>query len=228
MNTLRIVLLTAIAIALGSVMVKVVAHPVAKEPTYAAYSFPDSIPIDEWTSVSHQATPAIHHEAAKTGEESQDSDSFVGATIAQQIYRYQKGNAQLTANVQYLVQTNSDLKSLMPTQVSQRQVKHSPEHGFYLLFEHEGYAYLSACQSQRGPTAVSTDQFNRSRMRHDVDFTRVLPWLKGESTLPDERCLWTRLSVPIEDYGSRAIAYEVIETAWDDWAEWWKMNFPED
>ncbi|MEL7140590.1 MAG: cyanoexosortase A system-associated protein [Cyanobacteria bacterium J06643_4] len=237
MNTLRIVLLVAIGLGLSGVTASSITQPIATVPTYTNFSFPDSIPLDEWSPVSPSSdnvtngniTEEITNRVLADHEVNyQDAGSLVGETLSQQRYQYQQGQALLTINIRYLIETNSDLKSIIPAQARQSQVKRSPEHGFYYLFEYDGNAYLTTCQSQRGPTTVTADQFSRSRMRHDAAASRLLPWLQGKSTLGDQRCLWTQMSVSLENYGSRsALAYEAMETAWHEWTNWWTVNFPE-
>ncbi|HEY9909876.1 MAG TPA: cyanoexosortase A system-associated protein [Thermosynechococcaceae cyanobacterium] len=102
--------------------------------------------------------------------------------------------------------------------------------GVYAVLTHEGRAYLSACINPRGGATVTEQQFTQNHYRHDLQVGRLLPWLMGQESLLDARCIWTMMSVPIDpnqsNAGTSETAYKTLETAWVSWYRWWQPNFP--
>jgi cyanosortase A-associated protein len=40
-------------------------------------------------------------------------------------------------------------------------------------------------------------QFLKNQVTYDLQIGRLMPWLLGEETLRDRRCLWAHLSTPL-------------------------------
>jgi len=112
------------------------------------------------------------------------------------------------------------------------QIKFQPEVGHYGLVTHNGNAYLSACIHARGDSTVTEAQFTQNHYASDLKVSRILPWLLGQESLIDTRCLWTLMSIPLkpgsgsETTISEETAYKTLETAWVPWHQWWQANFP--
>jgi cyanosortase A-associated protein len=98
--------------------------------------------------------------------------------------------------------------------------------GFYGMVTHDETAYISACIPPRGNSTFTAQQFQQNALLHDIRPTRVIKWWLGQQKLVDQRCLWTHLSIPIDD-GSAEDAYDVLEEAWTPWLKWWQSHFPE-
>jgi cyanosortase A-associated protein len=77
-------------------------------------------------------------------------------------------------------------------------------------------AYLDACINSRGGSTFTEEQFRANRIQYDVQFNRLLPWLLGQQELRDQRCLWTHLSIPLNQ-SSPESSYHILENAWFSW-----------
>lgn len=243
MNPFRTASLAIVCVALTTVTAQTALQPQAKQPIYKSFSFPDTVPIQQWqpvtepnqNSLADKPNNRLFSQVSDTDLISTDltsTETFSGEIAAHKQYQYQQNNHTLTIDIRYLVNTNGNLKGLFTELISDQtsqtslHIKQNAEQDAYSLTTYQGYAYLNACQNARGSATITTDQFNRNRLIHDLRPTRLLPWLQGKDTLPDQRCLWTQLAVPIADYGSEAKAYEAIETIWIAWGNGWQPNFP--
>ncbi|MEL7332123.1 MAG: cyanoexosortase A system-associated protein [Cyanobacteria bacterium J06560_2] len=226
MNLSRSVPLAVVSLAIAAVTIKTTLQPLPKTPSYANYTFPETVPLAQWQSVK----PTVPMPETLETQTRKDitADEFVGDIVATHHYRYQQNRAQLSIYAQYLVNTNGNIKSVITEQTGQplTSLSQDPNRGYYSLSAHRGNATLHTCQNARGTATVTTDQFNRNRMIYDLQPSRILPWLTGQDTLPDQRCLWTQLSVSLSNYESEAAAYAALEAAWIDWADWWGPHFP--
>lgn len=155
------------------------------------------------------------------------------AAISGRYYHYIQNGISLDIEMRYVVGTLGDVDSffrnytairLPPGQVFQSLRQHQGV-GFYSLFVHQGKAYLSACINPHGDSTVTTEQFLYNRHTYDLRFSRLLPWLLGEESLRDRRCLWVHLSTPLNNADS-TLAYTVLEKAWFSWSQWWVSHFP--
>ncbi len=98
--------------------------------------------------------------------------------------------------------------------------------GYYGVLSHEGQAYLSACINPSGGSTVTEQQFTQNRYQYDLNVGRLLPWIAGQESLLDRRCIWTLMSTPVAQGTSPDAAYKTLETAWFSWFQWWQSNFP--
>ncbi|MDZ7957544.1 MAG: cyanoexosortase A system-associated protein [Aulosira sp. DedQUE10] len=155
------------------------------------------------------------------------------AVISGRRYRYRYQNIPLDIEMRYVVGTlgnvegmiynNTNLK--LPMGKIFQTVRQQPGVGYYGLFAYKNQAYLSSCINPQGESTVSTEQFLHNRHIYNLRFRRLLPWLLGEESFFDRRCLWAHLSTPVNnsDYQS---AYQRIEKAWFDCYRWWNPRFP--
>ena len=152
-------------------------------------------------------------------------------------YQYQNGQTKLEA-AQFYMRSDGNVSrylfvhSPVKTANAKLEVKFQPGVGHYGLVAHEGKAYLSACINPRGTSTVTESQFTQNRYASDLQISRILPWLLGQESLIDYRCLWTLMSVPLKN-GANAgavvsdkAAYKDLEAAWFSWHQWWQANFP--
>lgn len=141
--------------------------------------------------------------------------------------------ASLDIKMRYLVETDGDVKQFIKDNTAIRflfdqpllVVRQQEGLGFYGLFVYEKRAYLDACINSRGGSTFTKEQFSDNRIKYDVQFNRLLPWLLGQQALHDKRCLWTHLSIPLNQ-SSPESAYLMLEKAWFSWYQWWSTRFP--
>ena len=216
-------------LAIVAVILKTGSQPKAQKPSYADYSFPKTISLSQWESLLPDSIQQSANNPADNPTVNLTIQEISGDSLADEHYEYKKNNARLAVSVHYLVNTDGDLKPIIAEQTDQlaTALKQHPEYGFYSLASHQGSAYLTTCQNPKGPATVTADQFSRNQLRYGFNSHRLIPWIKGENTLPDQRCLVTQLTVPLSDYASEAIAHAAVETAWLSWADWWQLNFPQ-
>ena len=250
MITFRTLWLAIACIALATVTARTALRPTAQQPNYKAFAFPNTVPLGHWQPVFTSTPNSVEDRLLSKDRLFEDrlfedllptdlssSATFSGNIAAHRQYQYQKSSQQsadqyLAVDIRYLVNTNGNLKGLIaeeikPSLMSKQQIEQqtSTQKG-YSLISHEGFAYLNTCQNSRGAATLSTEQFSRNRLIYDLRPSRLLPWLQGKDTLPDQRCLWTQITVPLANYDSEADAYKAIETAWVEWSHWWQPNFP--
>lgn len=177
----------------------------------------DSVPLPEWQFLSSQP---VSNSEAKFGRQ----------------YRYQKGNLSLTAQ-QYYMESDGDVSRYLlaysPVKAANTNLvtKYHPQVGHYGLVTHQGQAYLSSCINPRGSSTVTTEQFTQNRYAHDLQLSRILPWMLGQTSLLDYRCLWTVLAIPLKSTSGSSsptpeTAYKNLELIWFSWHQWWQVHFP--
>jgi len=84
---------------------------------------------------------------------------------------------------------------------------------------------LRSCINPRGPGVITYEQFIQNRYTYDWQPSRLLPVLLGQEPLRDHRCLWTYLSLPLENLSEQQ-AYSILEEVWLSWYQWWHPRFP--
>ncbi|MGB7415577.1 MAG: cyanoexosortase A system-associated protein [Thermosynechococcaceae cyanobacterium] len=147
------------------------------------------------------------------------------------IYRYSNKNLRLDLQMNYVIDANANQKYFRQydptsTNVSTIIIQRENQQGFYRLSTENNRAYLRACIDPQGRSTITYDQFIRNRYANDLQFRRILPWVLGQVTLRDHRCLWTHLSIPITGTSPNP-SYEILEATWVPWQTWWKSHFPE-
>ncbi|MDX2230851.1 MAG: cyanoexosortase A system-associated protein [Leptolyngbyaceae cyanobacterium bins.349] len=178
-----------------------------------------SVPIQGWQLIASE--PINSHAEARFGRR----------------YQYQKGTVALQAE-QFYMQSDGNVSRYLfvhtpiRTANANMKVKFQPGVGHYGVVTHNGKAYLSACVNPRGSSTVTESQFTQNRYAHDLQISRIFPWLLGQESLIDYRCLWTLMSVPLKDNANPGVplsddkAYKNLEAAWVSWHQWWQANFP--
>jgi cyanosortase A-associated protein len=155
------------------------------------------------------------------------------ATIAGRRYRYRYDSILLDIEMRYIIGTlgnveefikNNTTINLPPSKLF-KTVRYQEGIGYYGLFIYQNKAYLSSCINPQGNSTVSTKQFFNNRNIYNIRLNRLLPWLLGEQSFFDRRCLWAHLSTPINDSDYQT-TYKVLEKAWFACYLWWNPRFP--
>jgi cyanosortase A-associated protein len=158
-------------------------------------------------------------------------DSRAVVNPSGRIYQYRRNNLQVKLEVYYVTdaEANQDLfRQYSPSSLLANVptlVQHNQQ-GFYSLSVEQSRAYLRTCINPRGESTITYDQFVRNRYLDDLKFSRLLPWLLGQVSLRDHRCLWTHLSIPVKGESPQP-AYRNLEKVWTPWHKWWQEQFPE-
>lgn len=192
--------------------------PDSAEAPAETNTLPTSAPITQWQLIDSAAIQ-------------KNDDSKFGRR-----YRYERDNLTLDAEQHYMISDGNVSRYLfvhspVRTANANLKTKFQPNVGYYGLVSHNSKAYLSACINPRGGSTVTEQQFTQNRYSHDLQVSRVVPWLLGQESLIDYRCLWTFMSIPFTNGSksgstSEAEAYKNLEAAWFSWHEWWQANFP--
>jgi cyanosortase A-associated protein len=133
------------------------------------------------------------------------------------------------------VATSPAIRSLLPaftdvpaTVLVPATTKERSDVGEYSLFVHKDKAYLSTCINPQGITTVTGDKFHANSNPNPLKglpVNRLLPWILGQQTLRDSRCIWTALSMPIDRTAPDG-TMKKLETIGVTWIRWWQANFP--
>jgi cyanosortase A-associated protein len=202
---------------------------VTNDSTTALFVFPEKVPLDGWQLLASRSLPeckGLPHATTEPACTSANSELLVA--IAQKHYQYVRNGRILDIEMRYFTSTDGDVSHFLRTYTSlvpSFRLRQQKRVGFYGLLVDRQKAYLSACINPRGGSTVTIGQFKQNRYLYDVRLNRLLPWLLGRESLRDNRCLWTHLSVSLENSSPEA-AYQVLENAWFSWYEWWHLRFP--
>ncbi|XGV95123.1 MAG: cyanoexosortase A system-associated protein [Leptolyngbya sp. BL-A-14] len=184
--------------------------------TQPSAQLPAVVPLADWQAASSTALPPIPE------------------AIAGQQYKYHRQQQSLTVQMRYMTE-DGDVNRFLFTYTPIRQdnkrlvLRYQPQIGFYGVLAYQERVYLSACISPRGESTVTSQQFVQNLRAHNLTPDRILPWLSGQQSLLDRRCLWTLMSMPIAakaDSIALDAAYKTLEGAWFSWYRWWQPNFP--
>lgn len=188
-------------------------------PKVTAYPFPQVIPLADWTFI--ETSPL-------TRNQTPNPTDISGQFISGQQYYYQKANKQLKIDMQYLANTNGDLKTLIKHQTGNLEtvLRTQSSVGSFSLFTQGSQGQLDACINPRGQSTVTSDQFKRNRTLYDWRSERFLEWVIGSAPLHDNRCLWTRLTLSAAESENAEGLAQDLETVWLDWHPWWQKHFP--
>jgi len=187
---------------------------VTKYSTTALFVFPAKVPLVGWQPLASRPLP--------------ESNSELLQAIAQKHYQYVRDGRILDIEMRYFTSTDGDVRSFIRSYTSlvpSLTVRQQEKIGFYGILVDRERAYLSACINPRGGSTVTDRQFKQNRYLYDVQFNRLLPWLLGQASLRDNRCLWAHLSVSLEK-NSPETAYQLLENVWFSWYQWWHLRFP--
>ena len=198
-------------------------QPTVGNRPVSSFSFPERIPLQSWQLVKTESILNSQSEIKKQEELIASGKS----------YTYSNDRLSLEIEMLYLVGTRGNVHSVLENQIAipakvlkKAETQKLENVGFYTIFSDRHRAYLSSCINSRGNTTVTQKQFSQNRYAHDLKYSLLLPWLFGQETIRDRRCLLTNLSIPVENLDPE-IAYEILQSAWKDWYSWWQPKFPD-
>lgn len=212
-------LLTAILIGCGAVLTKVLMFP-AQKPALPTYTFPESVQLPRWQFV--ESIPIAQQKPAL-------ATSVDDLAIASRHYRYERDGTTIDIEMRYFVETYTDVPELLKdSTVFARKPDLTLARsslGAYAVFGRSNKLHLSACIPPTLETTVTNGELRSSQNRPEVLVHRVAPWFLGQAPLRDLRCLWTTLSVSI-DNKPEAEVQQTLEQAWPEWVGWWQQHYP--
>lgn len=180
-----------------------------QDPQSLAFTFPEIVPLSGWTLQSTEAIlPA-------------ESKPFVGRR-----YQYRRESRELAIAMRFSPGPSGDVEQFVRIYLEWpaiAEVRQQENTGYYGLFLVEDIASLNACINPSGLGTYTASQFQSNRERYGRGWQRLLPWLLGRQSLIEQRCLWTSLSMSVEDNSTEA--YRLLEQVWPDWYTWWRSRF---
>lgn len=220
---LRIPILILTAINLVLIFGRSIIDPNIGERKVTPFEFPATVPLPQWQLVGSQPLRSEIANRPPVGK----------VVLPSRRYYYQRDRLPLNIRMRYEIETEGEVKQYIAEQAGIRfafdrpalLIRQHAQLGSYGLFVHQQHAYLSACINSRGGSTFTKAEFESNRLLYDVQLNRIIPWLLAQQPLTDKRCLWTHLSVPLNQ-SSLELAYAILETAWFDWFEWWQPRFP--
>lgn len=211
---LRLIFLIAIFSGVLGVLVKSILFPATSKPT-ALISFPGTIPLQGW-----QTLPSFSLVDS--------SGDRIPSSIAARQYQYVNNDLILDIKMRYFIKTNGEVKDFIKHYESisvSPLIRQKEGIGFYGLFTYQERAYLSACINPYGFSTVTARQFKQNLNVKGLQLNHLLLWLLDQGNLKDEHCLWTNLSIPLNN-SSPEVAYQSLENVWFLWYKWWHSRFP--
>jgi len=223
-NKLRIVLLILTFANIVLVLGRSILDPTIGKRTVTPFVFPPVVPLPQWQLVTSQPLK----------NEIVERPPFTKVVLSGRQYHYLQNGLNLDIEMRYEVGTEGNVKHLIKEKTAiQLSLAHpllvlrqQQGIGSYGLFVYQKRAYLDACINSRGGSTFTEEQFRANRIQYDVQFNRLLPWLLGQQELRDQRCLWTHLSIPLNQ-SSPESSYHILENAWFSWYKWWLPHFPQ-
>ncbi|MDJ0733718.1 MAG: cyanoexosortase A system-associated protein [Nostocaceae cyanobacterium] len=194
----------------------------------AVYQFPDTLTLDGWEQVS---SASLDTKKNRQQNPSNDANNR-GLEILQsgKQYRYFHKSIELKVKMLYAVNSRGNQNPFL-TDVSKKiikekqpQIKQSSEIGYYTLYSDDKQAFLTACINPRGGSTATSAQFMKNRYTYDLTWNRLVLWIFGQEILRDNRCLWTQLSVSLNDM-SITDAYAILESNWTHHYKTWQELF---
>lgn len=195
-------------------LVKIILFPTPEKTKFNNFIFPEKVHLSQWQQVASNPLP-------------QPNERNLGI-VTQKYYRYQKNDLPIDIEMRYVsggyissLIKDKNLVSSSPT-IRQRQ-----EVGFYGIGidNDKQRAYLNACINPYGKTTFTYKQFKQNQLSSSLNPMNILYWFLGEQQLIISHCIWTHLSVPLQNYPPEK-AYQVLENAWFDWHQWWQYRVP--
>ncbi len=179
---------------------------------------PDSIALNNWQLVK-----------VKSGNNQKlntPTDTNAAIVRSQKDYSYLRNDQHLELQMRYLMNTRGESNPFLeqintnPAKDNQKNIRYVKGIGYYLLYSDAKQAYLTACINPRGGSTVNSAQFMQNRYTYDLTWSRILPWIFGKEILRDNRCIWTQLSVPLNEVADSKV-YPVLESFWtNNYATW--------
>ncbi len=211
------------------VLTKSILFPASSNRTVTAFVFPSVVPLNGWQPLASNplVTQRYATESCRGCVKQAQANKQVNNLSGRQ-YQYIQNNLSLNIEMRYLVNTVGDVQEYIKQNTNIPLAKVTPRQqtgiGYYNLFTDRGKAYLSTCINPRGGSTVTDRQFKQNRNTYDLQ-SRIVPWLLGQQELKDNRCLWAHISTPLKGT-TPDHTYQVLETAFVSWYQWWSPRFP--
>ena len=220
---LRIPLLMLTCANVLFVLGRSILDPTIGKRTLTPFVFPSAVTLPQWQLIASEPLEPYTFERPP----------FEQLRLPGRHYRYIQNDLHLDIKMRYEVETNGDVKGLIRERNDIKfslnkpllVVRQHEQLGFYGLFIYQNRAYLDACINSQGGSTFTQEQFSYNRLHYDVQFKDLLAWLFIQQPLRDNRCLWTDLSIPLNQ-SSPESAYVILENAWESWYQWWRPRFP--
>ncbi|WP_373527907.1 cyanoexosortase A system-associated protein [Nostoc sp.] len=179
---------------------------------------PDSIDLNNWQLVKVKS---------ENGQKLNTPTDINAAIVRSgKDYSYLRNDQHLELQMRYLMNTRGEPNPFLEqintnlAKDNQKNIRYVKGTGYYLLYSDSKQAYLTACINPRGGSTVTSAQFMQNRYTYDLTWSRVLPWIFGKEILRDNRCIWTQLSVPLNEVADSKV-YPVLESFWtNNYATW--------
>lgn len=195
-----------------------------------SFVFP-AVPLPDWQLVEQQTLSSVGHTVEERGKVEAASRYIYAQPEATSPETAIAPAASLTVNIYYLtgvggrVETYVEDLAHIPLKATQPWLMRAyPEDSAYAVFMHQGQAHLTSCINSQGGSTVTHPAFSLNRDRQDLQWHNLWPWLLGQTSLRDRRCLWTHVSMPAG--ATPESAYKTLEAAWQAWYDWWVPRFP--
>lgn len=212
----------ATALVSSSLVVFRLAVTPAQKPSTPSYTFPESVPLSRWEFV--KATP-IGVQKLYTPSLATSADDL---TISGQSYRYLRNGQPLEVEMRYFNTLNHVPDILRETTIRLDRIDITSQRsdlGTYAVYARSNRLYLTACISPTGETTVDRSELHSVQLQPAIVARRVVPWFLGQASLRDMRCLWTRLSMPMNTAAPQTTQSD-LEQAWGEWVNWWRNHYP--
>ena len=212
---LRTLLLLMICSVLASIIVRFLFSPTGATRQVSAYTFPATVELPSWQFVESHPLPQVFLEPTTETREVKPQRDFV---LSGRAYRYQRGRFTMNIEMRYLIYSVGDLEQYYevlgrsPSEPLTNNLRHSQEQGYYAVFKRGDVAYLTACINPRGGSTVTEEQYVYNRRMLDSRPEYWLPWLLGNHSMRDFRCLWTELSLTTPNLDSHT--FVMLEDLW--------------
>jgi cyanosortase A-associated protein len=189
--------------------------PLLPFPEVAPYTLPAQIPLVGWEPVGYSPLPV-------------PSDR---PPIAAGVYRYRQNGSELVIEVHYLTATKGDVRQFarwytsLPENIT-GEISRTENIGSQEIFSHGNRLYLSSCIHPAGKTTVTGNEYIQNKLRFGTGIDRLGGWLIGTKTISDRRCLWSLLSLPIDNPSSLDATRQRLQVSWELWYDWWRVHYP--
>ncbi|MBD1846412.1 cyanoexosortase A system-associated protein [Cyanobacteria bacterium FACHB-63] len=203
------------------VLLKLTLTP-AQKPPPPSYTFPASIPLSRWQFV--QATP-IGLQKLYTPSLATSLDDL---TISGQHYRYLRNGQPISIEIRYLRDYSSVSDIVKDSTVEMARIPLTPAQssvGAHAVYQRSQQSFITGCIPATRETTITSGQLRSAQNRIDVLARRALPWFLGQAPLRNLRCLWVRMSTPMNSTSATNSQPE-LEQAWVEWVQWWQNNYP--
>ncbi|MDJ0633457.1 MAG: cyanoexosortase A system-associated protein [Xenococcaceae cyanobacterium MO_188.B29] len=204
---------------------EMILSPLPNKASFLEQNFPEEISLSGWQSSASE----LH----------QHFDKNKLQTIPGKSYRYTQNNSVVNTSMGYekkvprslsvdiqmhYIPKGNNVKVLLEKYTvlphETLKVLEQEEMGAYGILIHQNELHLSSCITPQGSSIVGNANFQQIYPAFQLLPDRVIFWLLGEKPLVENICLWSHLSMPIDD-SSPEKAYLTLEKVWLSWYEHW-------